>query len=46
MLRPRACVELEGGIRILLENPQDVELAAGLIKMLRESSEAKGGRRC
>jgi len=46
MLRPRACIELEGGIRILLENPHDVELAAGLIKMLRESSQAKGGHRC
>jgi hypothetical protein len=45
MLRPRAVVELEGGVRILLENPHDVALAAELIERLR-SSRRKGGRSC
>lgn len=45
MPRPRAVVELEGGVRILLENPHDVTLAAELIDLLR-SCRRKGGRPC
>ena len=41
--RPRAVVELDGGIRILPESPHDVTLAAGLIERLR-ASRRKGGR--
>ena len=43
--RPRAVVELEGGIRILLESRQDVTLAADLIATLRNLP-SKGGCPC
>ncbi len=42
MPRPRACIELEGGIRILLENPHDVDLAAGLINTIVENCRRLG----
>lgn len=45
MVRPRAVVELETGVRILLESPHDVTLAAELIERLR-ASRRKGGRPC
>lgn len=45
MPRPRAVVELEGGVRILLESPHEVTLAAELIEQLR-ASRRKGGLPC
>jgi len=46
VLRPRAVVELEGGLRILLESLDDVALAAALIKSLGTAKPGKGGRSC
>jgi hypothetical protein len=39
-------VELEGGLRILLESLDDVALAAALIKSLGTAKPGKGGRTC